>query len=43
MSVDRNKHLSESLETHKMRHIQKEVDAFQAKADEVKQKLQDHF
>ena len=43
MSVDRNKHLSESLETHKMRHIQKEVDAFQAKADEVKQKLQDHY
>lgn len=43
MTLDRNTHLSESLETHKMRHIQEEVDAFQAKADEVKAKLESHY
>lgn len=36
MATDINQYLSESIETHKMKHIQKEVDAFQAKADEVK-------
>ena len=34
MATDINQYLSESIETHKMKHIQKEVDAFQAKADE---------
>ena len=43
MATDINQHLSESIETHKMRHIQKEIDAFQAKADEVKSKLENHY
>ena len=43
MATDINQYLSESIETHKMKHIQKEVDAFQAKADEVKSKLETHY
>ena len=43
MGIDRNQHLAESLETHKMKHIQEEVDAFKAKADEVKEKLENHY
>ena len=41
MATDINQYLSESIETHKMKHIQKEVDAFQAKADEVKKQIGD--
>lgn len=43
MVTDRSKHLEESLETHKMKHIQNKVDAFTEKAEEVKQKLSDHY
>lgn len=43
MVTDRNNHLDESLETHKMKHIQDKVDAFKAKVNEVKQKLSDHY
>ena len=43
MSVDKKQHLLESLETHKMRHIEGEVEAFQSKADEVKEKLESHY
>ena len=43
VATDINQYLSESIETHKMKHIQKEVDAFQAKADEVKSKLETHY
>ena len=43
MATDKNLHLAESLETHRMKHIQEKVDAFKAKADEVKTKLEDHY
>lgn len=43
MATNINQHLLESIETHKMRHIQKEVDAFIAKANEVKNKLESHY
>lgn len=43
MATEINQHLLESIETHKMRHIQKEVDAFVAKANEVKNKLESHY
>ena len=43
MSIDRNQHLSESIETHKMGHIENEVNAFKSKADDVKGKLEKHY
>ena len=43
MVTDKKKHLEESLETHKMKHIQKKVDAFASKAEEVRQKLCNHY
>lgn len=43
MGIDINQHLAESLETHRMKHIQEKVDAFKAKAEEVKGKLEEHY
>lgn len=43
MAIDINQHLAESLETHKMRHIQNKVNAYIAKANEVKSKLETHY
>ena len=43
MATDINQHLLESIETHKIGYIHKEVDAFVAKAKEVKNKLESHY
>lgn len=43
MSFDRNVHLNDVIESHKMSHIQTFVDKVKAKRDEIKDKLSEHY
>ncbi len=43
MSFDKNKHLKEVLETHKMHHVQDFVNKVKRRREEVKGKLQDRY
>lgn len=43
MSFDKNKYLSDVLQTHKLHHVQKFVDKVQAKRDNIKKVLSDHY
>jgi len=43
MSFDKNKHLKEVLETHKMHHVQDFVNKVKKRREEVKGKLQDRY
>lgn len=43
MSFDKNKYLSEVLETHKLHHVQEFVDKVQTKRDEIKDVMSNHY
>lgn len=43
MSIDKNAHLAEVLKTHKMSHVQDFVNRVKSKADEIKDKLSNHY
>lgn len=43
MNFDKNKYLSDVLQTHKLHHVQKFVDKVQAKRDNIKKVLSDHY
>lgn len=43
MSLDKNKHLEEVLESHKLKHIQAKMDKFDEKRDKVKDVLETKF
>lgn len=43
MSFDKNKYLEEVLETHKLYHVQEFVDKVQAKRDEIKDVMSNHY
>lgn len=43
MSFDRNVHLNDVIESHKMSHIQTFVDKVKEKRDEIKEKLSEHY
>lgn len=43
MSIDKNKHLREVLDTHKMHHVQDFVDKVKARREEVKSMMHDHY
>lgn len=43
MSFDKNKYLSEVLETHKLHHVQEFVNKVQTKRDEIKLMLSNHY
>ena len=43
MSIDKNTHLTEVLKTHKMSHVEDFKNRVQARADEIKDKLSEHY
>lgn len=43
MAIDKNKHLAEVLETHRMKHVDGFVKKLHAKKDEIDQKLCEHY
>lgn len=43
MSFDKNKYLSDVLETHKLHHVQDFVNKVQAKRDEIKELMSEHY
>ncbi len=43
MSIDKNAHLAEVLKTHKMSHVQDFANRVKSKADEIKEKLSNHY
>ena len=43
MTFDKNKHLREVLDTHKMHHVQEFVDKVKNRREEIKVKMHDHY
>lgn len=43
MSFDKNKHLGEVLDTHKMCHVQDFVNKVKKRREEIKAKMHDHY
>lgn len=43
MAIDKNNHLREVLDTHKMRHVQNFVNKVKNRRDEIKIKMHDHY
>ena len=43
MAIDKNKHLNEVLETHKLSHVQDFLNKMKSRKEEVKKLLHDHF
>ena len=43
MSFDKNKHLREVLDTHKMHHVQEFVDKVKNRREEIKVKMHDQY
>ena len=43
MSFDKNKHLREVLDTHKMCHVQNFVNKVKNRREEIKAKMHDHY
>ena len=43
MSIDKNKYLNDVLQTHKLHHVQEFLDKVQAKREEVKKLMSEHY